>query len=222
MESPGKKFTDLVEIESIQDTDLTVVRNDTGVKKTPMQKLSDYIKQKFIGWVFSDLPTTDKTITGALKELNSALEYRFFNGEEGFTEKGLSFPMSGVAILNNLAHKIDIHCAGVLESLSESDGSADFINLNSLCSHIGINTLTWNSAHNSRVIVLGEVEYSSSYDGIWGRTGLRLQKTSDYGAAICRAYTADLGSTSPWLLSIRKLYKQGNIYYIDIWGADYN
>lgn len=73
MESPGKKFTDLVEIESIQDTDLTVVRNDTGVKKTTMQKLSDYIKQKFIGWVFSDLPTTDKTIPGALKELNSAL-----------------------------------------------------------------------------------------------------------------------------------------------------
>ena len=73
MESPGKKFTDLVEIESIQDTDLAVVRNDTGVKKTPMQKLSDYIKQKFIGWVFSDLPTTDKTIPGALKELNSAL-----------------------------------------------------------------------------------------------------------------------------------------------------
>ena len=73
MESPGKKFTDLVEIESIQDTDLAVVRNDTGVKKTPMQKLSDYIKQKFIGWVFSDLPTTDKTIPGALKELNSSL-----------------------------------------------------------------------------------------------------------------------------------------------------
>lgn len=73
MESPGKKFTDLVEIESIQDTDLAVIRNDTGVKKTPMQKLSDYIKQKFIGWVFSDLPTQDKTITGALKELNSAL-----------------------------------------------------------------------------------------------------------------------------------------------------
>lgn len=73
MESPGKKFTDLVEIESIQDTDLTVVRIDTGVKKTPMQKLSDYIKQKFIGWVFSDLPTTDKTIPGALKELNSSL-----------------------------------------------------------------------------------------------------------------------------------------------------
>lgn len=73
MESPGKKFTDLVEIESIQDTDLAVVRNDTGVKKTPMQKLSDYIKQKFIGWVFSDLPTTDKTIPGALKEQNSAL-----------------------------------------------------------------------------------------------------------------------------------------------------
>lgn len=78
MESPGKKFTDLVEIESIQDTDLAVIRNDTGVKKTPMQKLSDYIKQKFIGWVFSDLPTTDKTIPGALKELNSALLYEKF------------------------------------------------------------------------------------------------------------------------------------------------
>lgn len=80
MESPGKKFTDLVEIESIQDTDLTVVRNDTGVKKTPMQKLSDYIKQKFIGWVFSDLPTTDKTIPGALKELNSALKNKIIIG----------------------------------------------------------------------------------------------------------------------------------------------
>ena len=32
MESPGKKFTDLVDIESIQDTDLAVIRNDTGVK----------------------------------------------------------------------------------------------------------------------------------------------------------------------------------------------
>lgn len=86
MESPGKKFTDLVEIESIQDTDLAVVRNDTGVKKTPMQKLSDYIKQKFIGWVFSDLPTTDKTIPGALKELNSALAEE----TKQFTYKGLS------------------------------------------------------------------------------------------------------------------------------------
>lgn len=83
MESPGKKFTDLVEIESIQDTDLMVIRNDTGVKKTPMQKLSDYIKQKFIGWVFSDLPTTDKTIPGALKELNSALtKIHLFNVSE--------------------------------------------------------------------------------------------------------------------------------------------
>lgn len=81
MESPGKKFTDLVEIESIQDTDLTVVRNNTGVKKTPMQKLSDYIKQKFIGWVFNDLPTTDKTIPGAIKELNSALTVRLSDEE---------------------------------------------------------------------------------------------------------------------------------------------
>lgn len=73
METPGKKFTDLVEIENPQDTDLMLIRNSTGVKNAPLQKLSDYIKQKFIGWVFSDLPTTDKTIPGALKELNSAL-----------------------------------------------------------------------------------------------------------------------------------------------------
>ena len=157
-----------------------------------------------------------------INAINSALEYRIFNGEEGFTEKGLSFPASGVALLNKITNKIDIHCSGVLESLSESDESADFINLNSLCSHIGINTLNWNPAHNSRVIVFGEVEYSSSYDGIWGRTGLRLQKTSDYGAGISRAYTSNLGSVSPWLLSLRTLYKQGNIYYIDIWGADYD
>lgn len=168
------------------------------------------------------LKEENESLQEEIEKLNSALEYRIFNGEEGFTEKGLSFPASGVALLNKITNKIDIHCAGVLESLSESDESSDFINLNSLCSHIGINTLNWNPAHNSRVIVFGEVGYSSSYDGIWGRTGLRLQKTSDYGAAISRAYTSNLGSVSPWLLSVRTLYKQGNIYYIDIWGADYD
>ena len=74
METPGKKFTDLVEIENPQDTDLTLIRNETGVKKATLQKLSDYIKQKFVGWVFSDLTTKDKTIPGAIKELNSALD----------------------------------------------------------------------------------------------------------------------------------------------------
>lgn len=86
MESPGKKFTDLVEIEDIQDTDITVIRNETGVKKTPMQKLSDYIKKKFIGWIFEDLPTEDKTIPGALKELNSALKEE----SKEYTYKGLN------------------------------------------------------------------------------------------------------------------------------------
>ena len=52
---------------------LTLIRNETGVKKATLQKLSDYIKQKFVGWVFSDLTTKDKTITGALKEISSDL-----------------------------------------------------------------------------------------------------------------------------------------------------
>ena len=78
METPGKKFTDLVEIENPQDTDLTLIRNETGVKKATLQKLSDYIKQKFVGWVFSDLITKDKTIPGAIKELNSALTTKVY------------------------------------------------------------------------------------------------------------------------------------------------
>lgn len=42
-----------------------------------------------IGWVFSDLPTTDKTIPGALKELNSALnkETLSFSYSESFPEQ---------------------------------------------------------------------------------------------------------------------------------------
>lgn len=80
MQTPGKKFSDLVEIEEIKDTDITVVRNETGVKKTPMQKISDYVKQKFIAWVFEDLPTEDKTIPGAFKELNSALGNKIIIG----------------------------------------------------------------------------------------------------------------------------------------------
>lgn len=80
MQTPGKKFSDLVEIEEIKDTDITVVRNETGVKKTPMQKISDYVKQKFIAWVFEDLPTEDKTIPGAFKELNSTLGNKIIIG----------------------------------------------------------------------------------------------------------------------------------------------
>ena len=92
METPGKKFTDLVEIENPQDTDLTLIRNETGVKKATLQKLSDYIKQKFVGWVFSDLTTKDKTIPGAIKELNSALTvetYKSESKENGFDSKAI-------------------------------------------------------------------------------------------------------------------------------------
>lgn len=84
MQTPGKKFSDLVEIEEIKDTDITVVRNETGVKKTPMQKISDYVKQKFIAWVFEDLPTQSKTIPGALKELNSAFTVKDKNIEGSY------------------------------------------------------------------------------------------------------------------------------------------
>ena len=115
MESPGKKFTDLVEIESIQDTDLMVIRNDTGVKKTPMQKLSDYIKQKFIGWVFSDLPTTDKTIPGALKELNSSLEY----STGSITQGTPSWEnIEGTIFEKNGCH---LHIHGIIKSTTQSN-----------------------------------------------------------------------------------------------------
>lgn len=117
METPGKKFTDLVEIESIQDTDLTVVRNDTGVKKTPMQKLSDYIKKKFIGWVFSDLPTKDKTIPGALKELNSALDNQF-NRNLVQISSSTHYPQ---IIMYRSGQMVYLKCAGVTQKEIASD-----------------------------------------------------------------------------------------------------
>lgn len=97
MQTPGKKFSDLVEIEEIKDTDITVVRNETGVKKTPMQKISDYVKQKFIAWVFEDLPTEDKTIPGAFKELNSTLEMDYLKRhsyQHSKSWKGFNFIMA--------------------------------------------------------------------------------------------------------------------------------
>lgn len=104
MQTPGKKFSDLVEIEEIKDTDITVVRNETGVKKTPMQKISDYVKQKFIAWVFEDLPTEDKTIPGAFKELNSALMNKIVLGSDKnttliVTDQTLKF-VGGAATVN--------------------------------------------------------------------------------------------------------------------------
>lgn len=68
-----KKITDLEENTTIDDTDILVAgdKGTNALKRFTVAKLFDAIKTKIAGWIFDTLTTTDKTLPGAVNELNS-------------------------------------------------------------------------------------------------------------------------------------------------------
>lgn len=56
---------------TLADTDAFMVNDGTGMKKSVLSKLSDFVLNKIIDKVFAKLQTNDKTILGAINELNS-------------------------------------------------------------------------------------------------------------------------------------------------------
>lgn len=56
---------------TLADTDAFLVNDGTGMKKSVLSKLSDWIIGKIANKVFGNLQTQNKTILGAINELNS-------------------------------------------------------------------------------------------------------------------------------------------------------
>ncbi len=71
----NESLADKEEVTSANDEDLLMLgRDGTGrLRKIKWSNLVEGVKTKFINWLFSDLTTTDKTIPGAINELNSAV-----------------------------------------------------------------------------------------------------------------------------------------------------
>lgn len=56
---------------TLADTDAFMINDGTGMKKSVLSKLSDFVLNKIADKVFAKLQTNDKTILGAINELNS-------------------------------------------------------------------------------------------------------------------------------------------------------
>nr|DAZ72641.1 MAG TPA: hypothetical protein [Caudoviricetes sp.] len=56
---------------TLADTDAFPINDGTGMKKSVLSKLSDFVLNKIADKVFAKLQTNDKTILGAINELNS-------------------------------------------------------------------------------------------------------------------------------------------------------
>ena len=58
---------------TLADTDAFLINDGTGMKKSVLSKLSDFVLGKIADKVFEKLQTNDKTILGAINELNSKI-----------------------------------------------------------------------------------------------------------------------------------------------------
>lgn len=62
---------------TLADTDAFMVNDGTGMKRGVLSKLSDFVLNKIADKVFAKLQTNDKTILGAINELNSNPKAQF-------------------------------------------------------------------------------------------------------------------------------------------------
>ena len=60
---------------TLADTDAFLINDGTGMKKSVLSKLSDFVLNKIADKVFTKLQTNNKTILGAINELNSKIAY---------------------------------------------------------------------------------------------------------------------------------------------------
>lgn len=92
-----KKITDLEENTTIDDTDILMAgdKGTNALKRFTVAKLFDAIKTKIAGWAFDTLTTTDKTLPGAVNELNSKMSVSGIQSQlEGYSGS-CSFSRSG-------------------------------------------------------------------------------------------------------------------------------
>jgi hypothetical protein len=73
---------------TLADTDAFLINDGTGMKKSVLSKLSDFVFNKIADKVFAKLQTNDKTILGAINELNSntgtVINTKYLSAETNF------------------------------------------------------------------------------------------------------------------------------------------
>lgn len=87
---------------TLADTDAFMVNDGTGMKKSVLSKLSDFVLNKIADKVFTKLQTNNKTILGAINELNSKALMTYV-GKKATNEDGvipINNIISGVSIKN--------------------------------------------------------------------------------------------------------------------------
>lgn len=69
----SKKVTDLTENTSVSDTDLMLVGNagTANLRRITFANVAAKIKEKIASWAYDTLNTTNKTLPGAINELNT-------------------------------------------------------------------------------------------------------------------------------------------------------
>lgn len=67
---------------TLADTDAFLINDGTGMKKSVLSKLSDFVLNKIADKVFAKLQTNDKTILGAINELNSKTTLKTYQGSD--------------------------------------------------------------------------------------------------------------------------------------------
>ena len=115
-----KKITDLEENTTIDDTDILMAgdKGTNALKRFTVAKLFDAIKTKIAGWAFDTLTTTDKTLPGAVNELNSKM-----------SSKDDIFAMDWLSINDNPKNlAIGLHGIGTLDGNGRLTLKGEFIN----------------------------------------------------------------------------------------------
>lgn len=72
---------------TLADADAFMVNDGTGMKKSVLSKLSDFVLNKIADKVFTKLQTNNKTILGAINELNSKAGTVYCKGIRNFGQK---------------------------------------------------------------------------------------------------------------------------------------
>lgn len=96
---------------TLADTDTFLINDGTGMKKSVLSKLSDFVLNKIAGKVFEKLQTNNKTILGAINELNSKTKITEKSGgstTDGYLNSALLIDINGMyRDLNTLNFRVD-------------------------------------------------------------------------------------------------------------------
>lgn len=96
----SKKVTDLTENTSVSDTDLMLVGNagTANLRRITFANVAAKIKEKIASWAYDTLTTTNKTLPGAINELNTKIAKNVLGAGidlKEYTSTYYTFPSDG-------------------------------------------------------------------------------------------------------------------------------